>query len=113
MIRLVPTILSTLLLAAHFLRDGQTVLLVLCLLMPLLLIPRRRAFVRLLQGFLLLGSVEWLRTLALMVPLRWATDEPWIRLCLIMGAVVAFTLLTAWWLRRWPVRDATFSSDSG
>jgi hypothetical protein len=110
-IRLVPTILSALLLAAHFLREGHTALVVLCLLLPLLLVPGHRTLVRLLQATFVLGSVEWLRTLAQMVQLRWATDEPWIRLSLILGAVVAFTLLTAWWLQRWPLRDGT-ASDS-
>ncbi|MBT4097148.1 MAG: hypothetical protein HOM68_02755 [Gemmatimonadetes bacterium] len=105
MILLIPTILSALLLGAHFLRDGQWILVVVWLLLPLLLIPRRRALLRGLQGAFVLGALEWLRTLAMMVQVRWAFDEPWIRLVVILGAVATFTLATAWWLRHWTVND--------
>lgn len=111
MIRLVPTVLSALLLGAHFLRDGQVVLAVLCLLLPLLLIGRRQLPVRLLQGAFVLGSLEWLRTLLVAVQLRWATGEPWIRLTFIIGGVCLFTLATAWWLRRW-AGDASVASEN-
>ena len=46
LVRAIPTILSAVLLAAHFLRDGQIVVVVLCLLLPLLLIPRKLALLR-------------------------------------------------------------------
>ena len=63
LVRAMPTILSAVVLAARFLRDGQIVVVVLCLLLPLLLIPRKLALLRLLQGLLVIGALEWLRTL--------------------------------------------------
>ena len=96
LVRAIPTILSAVLLAAHFLRDGQIVVIVLCLLLPLLLIPRKLALLRLLQGLLVIGALEWLRTLWTMVQVRQAMDEPWTRLALILGVVAAFTLATAY-----------------
>ncbi len=96
LVRAIPTILSAVLLAAHFLRDGQIVVVVLCLLLPLLLIPRKLALLRLLQGLLVIGALEWLRTLWTMVQVRQAMDEPWTRLALILGVVAAFTLATAY-----------------
>ena len=112
MIRLVPTVLSGLLLAAHFLRDGQILLTVLCLLLPLLLIGRRQVQVRILQAAFVLGSLEWLRTLLVAVDLRWATGQPWIRLAFIIGGVCLFTLATAWWLRRWAGVDEFVTPDT-
>ena len=112
LVRAIPTILSAVLLAAHFLRDGQIFVVVLCLLLPLLLIPRKLALLRLLQGLLVIGALEWLRTLWTMVQVRQAMDEPWTRLALILGVVVAFTLATAWWLRRWRVTEQPTSTDS-
>ena len=96
LVRAIPTILSAVLLAAHFLRDGQIFVVVLCLLLPLLLIPRKLALLRLLQGLLVIGALEWLRTLWTMVQVRQAMDEPWTRLVLILGVVAAFTLATAY-----------------
>ena len=81
LVRAIPTILSAVLLAAHFLRDGQIFVVVLCLL---------------LQGLLVIGALEWLRTLWTMVQVRQAMDEPWTRLALILGVVAAFTLATAY-----------------
>ncbi len=96
LVRAIPTILSAVLLAAHFLRDGQIFVVVLCLLLPPLLIPRKLALLRLLQGLLVIGALEWLRTLWTMVQVRQAMDEPWTRLALILGVVAAFTLATAY-----------------
>jgi hypothetical protein len=96
LVRAIPTILSAVLLAAHFLRDGQIFVVVLCLLLPLLLIPRKLALLRLLQGLLVIGALEWLRTLWTMVQVRQAMDEPWTHLALILGVVAAFTLATAY-----------------
>ena len=78
LVRAIPTILSAVLLAAHFLRDGQIVVIVLCLLLPLLLIPRKLALLRLLQGLLVIGALEWLRTLQTVDPSPLAeSGRPW------------------------------------
>lgn len=94
-IRLLPVVVSFLLLAAHFYRAGQLVLTLACLGLPLLLLLRRSWVPWLFQVGLLLGALEWLRTLYLFANMRIAFGEPWTRLALILGAVAAFTAASA------------------
>lgn len=93
-IRLLPVILSLLLLAAHFYRAGQVVVTALCLALPLLLLLRKSWVPRLFQVLLVLGALEWLRALYGFAAMRIAFGEPWTRLALILGAVALFTGLS-------------------
>lgn len=95
LVRLIPVMLSVLLLAAHFLRSGNGVLVLLCLLVPLLLLLRRPWVPRALQVLLVLGAAEWARTLWGFAATRRAHGQPWTRMALILGAVALFTLLSA------------------
>jgi len=92
--RLLPVILSFLLLAAHFYRMGLLPLVVLFVALPLLLFLRQAWVPRLLQALLLLGALEWLRALYGFAAMRIAFGEPWLRLALILGAVTLFTGLS-------------------
>ncbi len=94
-VRLLPAVISFLLLAAHFYRAGWLVLAGACLAMPLLLLLQRTWVPRLFQVLLLLGALEWLRTLYLFAAMRIAFGEPWTRLAVILGAVALFTALSA------------------
>ncbi len=47
------------------------------------------------QVALLLGALEWLRTLTLLVRFRTDLGTPWARLALILGAVALGTALSA------------------
>ena len=87
-----PVVISTLLIAAHFLRDGDLPLVVISLVIPLLLVFRRPAAVRIVQLGLLLATIEWLLTTYLLVSYRLKADLPWIRVAFIMGGVAVFTL---------------------
>jgi hypothetical protein len=49
---------------------------------------------RLLQVLLLLGALEWLRTLYMFAQMRIAFEQPWTRLAIILGAVALFTALS-------------------
>ena len=93
-IRLIPVILSFLLLGAHFYRSGQVVLSGLCVLILLLLFLRKSWVPRVFQLLLLLGSLEWLRSLYFLAAMRIAWDQPWTRLAVILGAVAVFTALS-------------------
>jgi hypothetical protein len=93
-LRLSPVIICLLLLAAHFYRAGQLLLTIACLALPLLLLMRRPWVPRLFQALLLLGALEWLRTLYVFAGMRNAFDQPWGRLAVILGAVAAFTALS-------------------
>lgn len=97
-LRRIPAVLSLLILAAHFLRSGSFILLgsVLGLLL-LLFVPRRWARITVQSG-LGLGVLEWLRTLTVLAMARRELDQPYLRLAIILGAVAAFSSLSAWLL---------------
>ena len=104
-IRLLPVILSLLLLAAHFYRAGQVVVTALCLALPLLLLLRKSWVPRLFQVLLVLGALEWLRALYGFAAMRIAFGEPWTRLALILGAVALFTALSGMVFKNRALRD--------
>lgn len=91
---LAPT-LSLLILGAHFLRSGNPLLVGLCLGLIVLQGFRRRWVPLLLQSALLLGAIEWVRTLLLLRAARALAGEPATRMVLILAGVAAFTLLSA------------------
>ena len=62
--------------------------------LPLLLLFRRSWIPRLFQVVLLLGALEWLRTLYGLAAMRIAFGEPWTRLAVILAAVALFTGLS-------------------
>lgn len=94
-LRLLPVILSFLLLGAHFYRAGQPALVGLCLAAPWLLFLRRSWVPRLFQALLALGALEWLRTLYTFAAMRIAFEQPWTRLAVILGAVALLTALSS------------------
>ncbi len=94
-VRLVLPVLACLLLAAHFYRAQQLPLALLSALLPLLLAVPRAWAVRVLQVALVLGAIEWLRTLAAFSAERIAMGQPYLRLTLILLAVAAFTAACA------------------
>lgn len=92
---LTPAVLSALVLAAHFLRSGQLVACALCLAAASLAFVRRPWAPRVLQAFLLLGVLEWARTLVALLGERRALGQPTGRLVIIIGSVIAVALLGA------------------
>lgn len=105
---LAPAALSALLLAAHFLRAGTTLPMLLALaLLPLLAVHRRWAR-RTLQLALALAALEWLRTALGLARYRLQAGEPWARMALILGAVALIAALSALLLesRRLRARDS-------
>ena len=93
-LRLIPVLLSFLLLGAHFYRAGLVPLAVLSAACPLLLFMRKSWIPRLFQVVLLAGALEWLRSLYLLAAMRIAWDQPWTRLAIILGAVALLTALS-------------------
>lgn len=90
-IRLLPIVLSALLLGAHFLRQGLMPIVILVLLSPFLLFFRRAWTARVVQIILVLGAFEWIRTMLVLVDGRRSVGEPWTRLAIILLTVSAFT----------------------
>ncbi len=94
-VQLLPVGLSGLVLAAHFLRGGNLVLLVATLAMSMLLFVRRWWAARLMQAGLLCGTVVWLHSLVVLVTLRIRNGEPFERLAVILGTVATVTAASA------------------
>ena len=89
-------ILGLVILAAHFLRFGDTGLAVSIVAIAGLCFTRF-AWARLVCAVVLfLGSFLWVKTGIDFVQIRMAVGQPWIRLAVIMGSVCAFSLLGAW-----------------
>lgn len=90
-IKLIPVYISALLLSAHFMRLGFYTLTVFCLLFPFLLFVKSKWIARFVQIILVLGALEWIRTLFLYATEREAAGESWTRLAIILGSVALFT----------------------
>ena len=89
---LLPVVISLLLMAAHFLRDGWPLLSILCLVViVLVLISHDPLIATVTKVILALGSIEWIRTAFNFVSARMESGEPWMRLAVILGAVTCFT----------------------
>ena len=93
-VRLLPVFISFLLLAAHFMRAGQTVLVVVLLLLLPLLLLKKFWVPWVMQFTLLLGALEWLRTIMFVAQIRMDQGMPWTRMAVILGVVALFTALS-------------------
>jgi len=94
-LQLMPVILSLLVLAAHFSRHDQPMFVFLPVaLLGLLAVPRLWA-ARLLQVVLLLGAVEWVRTLIVLARIRVEQGQPATRLVIILSVVALLTAASA------------------
>lgn len=104
LLRLIPITLASLVLGAHFLRDGTVALVLLCVLLPFLLLIRRRWVLHLLQGYSLIAALVWAQTTYALGQSRMAEGEAWLRMLLILGGVTLFTLWAGYLLRSPRVR---------
>ncbi len=97
-------VLSLLVLGAHFLRAGSPFLMLAALVALGLLFVRRPWAVRAVQMALVLGSLEWVRTLVRLAEERMQAGEPVTRMVAILGGVAAFTLCSGLVLSLGPAR---------
>ncbi len=104
-IRVIPLILASLLLAAHFLRDGNLVLTLTCGLLPLLLLIKKRWSWLAVQIFAYAGGAVWLYTTVALVQQRMVWGMSWARLVMILGGVALFTIWAGYLLNAAPVRE--------
>jgi hypothetical protein len=100
----IPTILSALLLAAHFLRASNYVGVVLSLAAPLLLLSRRWWAVLSVQLLLLIAAGVWLWTMCAIAASRQADGEPVMRMAIILTLVAGWNVLAALLLATPPIR---------
>ncbi len=98
-IRLIPVLLSFLLLAAHFSRADQTILVIISLIFPFLLLIKRRIILRLIQVVLIISGAEWIRAMLSYIAARKALDEDWTRLAIILSVVALYTAASGLFLQ--------------
>ena len=99
-VRFIPLAFSSIIIAAHFLRSGNIIVTIACLLTPLLLLLRKPAITIGVQIMLVIAAVEWLRTAFVIAQERAAYGAPVARMLAILGSVALFTLLSAAPLKR-------------
>ncbi len=104
-LRLLAPAIALLVLAAHFWRAQWWPLAAACVALVGLLVLRRPWVARLVQTALMLGTIEWLRTLAALAAARMALGQPYTRMSLILGAVALATLASALVFRASALRE--------
>jgi hypothetical protein len=92
LLRLLPAILSLVVLGAHFLRLGNLVLVALLIACIGLLWVRRPWAAYSVQTILAMGIVVWILTGYGIALIRIQNGEPWIRMAVILGAVAIMAL---------------------
>ena len=92
---LIPTLLSVLVLGAHFYRGAQLALTLLVCAAPWLLLLRRTWATRLLQLILVVGALEWVRTTLQIRSIRLEQGRDWERMATILFSVAAFTFVSS------------------
>ena len=90
-----PVVLSLVILGAHFMRYGNSIGVVGALALIALLIVRQPWVARLMQVVLVLGALEWIRTLYELAQVRAALGQPFTRMMIILGIVAAVTFCSA------------------
>ena len=92
---LLPVFFSSLLAAAHWLRGGFLPLVIVSLIAPFLLIIPQKWAARTVQLFLVLMSIEWIRTMISKILERIQEDNDWIRMAAILAVVALITAASA------------------
>jgi len=92
---LLPVVLSLAVLGAHFLRYGSSIGVLAALLFIALLFLRRPWVARVMQVVLVLGTLEWLRTMYELGHMRALQGQPYGRMLVILGIVAVVTLCSA------------------
>jgi hypothetical protein len=91
--RIALYIVAAVLIAAHFLRDGNPSGVALCLATPLLFFVRRRWSLLVLQGLAFAGAGVWLEAAWQLVTVRQLFGEPWLRGAAILVGVAAVSMI--------------------
>ena len=95
MAKLIPAILSFIILSAHFFRAEIYWLSILVILCIVLLFLKKSWVPIIMQLILFLGTLEWLRTIYILINERLELGLPWLRLTIILGAVTILTLVSS------------------
>ena len=104
-LRLVPVILSTLLFAAHVMRFNGPLWAMMVLGILLTLFIRKPWIIRLWQVLLTFATLKWVTIAIELVQMRIAFEMPYLRLAVILIAVVTFNVFAIIWMQDEKIRD--------
>ena len=104
-LRTTIVILTYLLLSVHFLRDGQLIYTSIFLLIPFLLLVKKRKSIIIVQIFSFVGVIVWLQTALVLIQERMIMDAPWTRLIMILGGIIILTGLSGFLLNSAVVKE--------
>lgn len=104
-LRVIPLILASLMLSAHFYRHLNYPLMIVSLLAPCLLFIKRRWSLLAVQFLAILGGGVWISTIVEIARMRIAMGEDWIRMAVILGAVALFTIFAGLLLNSSKVKE--------
>ncbi len=96
--RIIPFILSAIVLAAHFLRFANLPMMIFTLAIPFLLFIKKRWALLIVQALTVAGGLFWIKVAIDNLWLRLLVGEPWVRMVVILLAVSLFTFWSAWLL---------------
>jgi len=91
-LRIVPLLIASFLLSAHFLRGGSIGLVVVTLLVPLLLLIKKRWSLLVVQLSAYAAAAVWLYTTLVLVQERMMFARSWSIAVIILGSVTLFTI---------------------
>lgn len=103
--RLIPLILSAVVMAAHFLRSFDLIPMLLCLAAPFLLLIKKRWVLYILQSLTVISALIWMYTLYGIIQERIFEGRSWITSAIILGVVAAFSLFSGWLLNSSKVKE--------
>lgn len=93
-IKILPIVLCSLLMAAHLGRANMFILQYISLLIPFILIWKNKISARVVQVLLIIYGFEWIRTIVYYARIRTANGEDWLRLAIILGVVALLNFAT-------------------
>ena len=93
-LKILPIILCSFIMAAHLGRANMFVLQIVILLIPLILIFKNKISARVMQLFLIIYGIEWIRTIFYYAEIRIEKGEDWSRLAIILGVVALLNFAT-------------------
>lgn len=85
--------------AAHLGRANMFILQIITLLIPFILIWKNKLSARVMQFFLIIYGIEWIRTIFYYARIRTANGDDWSRLAIILGVVVLLNFATVFVFR--------------
>ena len=94
LIKILPIIFCSLIMAAHLGRANMFILQYISLLIPFILFWKNKIAARAIQLFLILYGFEWIRMIFYYARIRTANGEDWLRLAIILGVVAILNFAT-------------------